>query len=405
MSDNSNVSWFEVSLGALQNNIRNLRLLLTNQKFGAVLKANAYGHGLQTVLQAVHADVDIFFVVLVSDGKKIREYELTRGIERKRIVVIGSIVEAEIEDLIDYELEAAIADDSWIESIKKLRFLKKKIKAHVFLESGLYREGFEGRDITVRYDFLKHALDVIEPIAAYSHFANTEDVTEQAYAKAQIKKFHDGVKILSDMLEVPNKLELHFAASAAAMLLPESRLDIARFGIALYGYWPSQETRLSSFLQVGGVQGKSTVELEACLSWKCKSQLIKLVQNGSYVGYGCTYKCTKPTFIAIFPVGYFDGYPRACTAKAHVLIENTRCPVIGRVMMNHIIVDATCVPEIEKKKEVIAVLLGQNGQEVFENSSASADSITVEMFSSWAQTIPYEIVARFPGHLIRKLVS
>ena len=129
------------------------------------------------------------------------------------------------------------------------------------------------------------------------------------------------------------------------------------------------------------------------LTWKCKSQIVKWIKKGSFVGYGCTYRCTQDTRVAVFPVGYFDGYPRLASGKAYVLINQKRCPVIGRVMMNHIIVDVTQVTSRVQRLE--ATLIGRDGKE----------SISAESLANWSQTIHYEIITRLGAHLPRILTK
>src|SRR5947209_2150928 len=153
-------------------------------------------------------------------------------------------------------------------------------------------------------EWLKDARDVIEVVGALSHFANTEDVTEQNYATQQLDAFEAGLAKLREALSLSGPIERHIAASAAALLMPRARLDAVRIGISLYGLWASNETRLSARAVLGQVP-----ELKPALAWKCKSQLTKWLPAGSYVGYGCTYRCPAETRIAVLPMGYYDGYP------------------------------------------------------------------------------------------------
>jgi alanine racemase len=220
-----------------------------------------------------------------------------------------------------------------------------------------------------------------------SHFANTEDVTEQEYARTQLSNFDAGVQVLQARAGVDADVQRHFAASAAALVLPPSRLDVVRIGIAMYGLWPSAETRLSARVVLGALPA-----LEPVLTWKVPSQAVKWLPAGSYVGYGCTWKCAADTRVAILPVGYWDGYPRLASGKAHVLVNGRRCAVLGRVMMNHLIVDVTHA--VSTEAPVTATLLGRDGDE----------SISAETLSGWAQTIHYETMTRLGPHLRRVVV-
>jgi alanine racemase len=399
MTQKSKISFLEISSANLVSNILTLKNQVQNSLFGIVVKGNAYGHGLREIVSATYLYVDVYFVILVSDAIEIRSLEhkshdtFNPHKKNKRIVVIGAISEHEIEDIIQYNLEVSISDDLWVQFLHRIKKIDKKIKAHVFIETGLYREGFEGLDILSRYSFLKEHTEKIEVVAAFSHFANTEDVTEQEYALSQLKRFDEGVKLLQNLLNL-SLLERHFAASAAAILLPSTHFDMVRVGIAAYGIWPSAETRISAKLNAS----QELISLASVLSWKCLSQVIKKVPAGSFIGYGCSFKCQNETFIAVLPLGYFDGYFRSMSQKAYVLVQGIRCPVIGRIMMNHIIVDVSQVHNIHNLTEVEAVLLGES------HSGQKMEKITAEMLSAWAGTIPYELLARLPRHLERRLI-
>jgi alanine racemase len=120
--------------------------------------------------------------------------------------------------------------------------------------------------------------------------------------------------------------------------------------------------------------------------------VVKWLPEGSYVGYGCTWRCSEATRVAVLPVGYFDGYPRMVSGKAHVLVHGRRCPVLGRVMMNHVIVDVTRATHDERP--LVATLLGRDGDE----------TVSAEALAGWADTIHYEITTRLGAHLGRRVV-
>ena len=402
-------SWLETNRQGLEHNLRCFRSL--SSPLGVVLKANAYGHGLAQVVEAVHPWVDVIFVIEASDGEWIRTWESKEGKAQRRIIVIGRAEPGHPQRLRSLGIEMALGDSDWSDHVQSLRSSNAtspastassasgatgaaspqtrsaKLRVHVQLDTGLGREGYLPQAIAEKYAFLKEATDVLEIKGVMSHFANTEDVTEQSYALHQLQQFQEGLAALKTLMGTNENWEQHFAASAAAMVLPESRMSLLRVGISLYGLWPSSETRVSSKLVLG-----EPLKILPCLTWKCRSQLVKSLPAGEFVGYGCTWKSASPTRIAVFPVGYYDGYPRAASGKAHVLIQGRRCPVIGRVMMNHILVDVGGVASDDAPLE--ATLMGAQGNE----------AITADHLASWAGTIPYEIVARLGGHLKRILV-
>jgi alanine racemase len=306
------------------------------------------------------------------------------------VLVIGAIAPEEAVALAREGVDAVVADHSWREAGAVLRAarLERPLRVHVHIDTGLGREGFTLEQLPRDTGFLAEDRDVFELAGVLSHFSNTEDVTEQAYALAQLEAFETGVARLVEQLSPAHPPQRHIAASAASLVLPRARYDALRVGISLYGLWPSPETRLSARLVLGELP-----TLRPVLSWRCRSQVVKWLPAGSYVGYGCTYRCSEPTRIAVLPVGYFDGYPRLVSGKAHVLVNGRRCPVLGRVMMNHLIVDVTRATPDERP--VTATLLGHDGDE----------AVSAEALAGWAQTIHYEVVTRLGAHLRRVVVD
>jgi alanine racemase len=392
--DAVHASWLELSASALRHNVGVFRALegrsAPARSLGAVLKGNAYGHGLAQVLPLVHGQVDVLYFIAPGDALTVREYERAHGLPRRQALVLGAVAPQEAVVLAREGVDVVVADRSWSEAVAVLRAAKldKPLRVHVHIDTGLGREGFTLEQLPRETHFLCEAGDVLEVVGALSHFANTEDVTEQGYALSQVEAFEAGVAFLSSQLKAEKPLQRHIAASAAALVLPKARYEAQRVGISLYGLWPSPETRLSARLVLGEVP-----VLKPVLSWRCRSQVVKWLPAGSYVGYGCTYRCPEPTRIAVLPVGYYDGYPRLASGKAHVLVNGRRCPVLGRVMMNHLIVDVTRATSDERP--VTATLLGRDGEE----------SVSAESLAGWAQTIHYEIVTRLGAHLRRVVVE
>ncbi|MFN8546712.1 MAG: alanine racemase C-terminal domain-containing protein [Candidatus Eisenbacteria bacterium] len=174
----------------------------------------------------------------------------------------------------------------------------------------------------------------------------------------------------------------HTACTAAALTLPESLFDLLRLGIGAYGLWPSRETLVST-------RAHSTLELKPVLSWKTRVTQLKWVEAGEYVGYGLSHRCGHRTRLGVLPIGYADGYDRGLSAVAHVLVRKRRAPVIGRICMNITLIDLTDVADAAIEDEVI--LIGRSANE----------ALGAERLAGWAQTIPYEIVARLTPSLPR----
>jgi len=382
-------SFLELSARAVAANLAVFRTLAgPERQLGGVLKGNAYGHGLAPMLSLAHPLLDVLYVIRPEEALAIRRWEAQTQAPRKQVLVMGAVnVEACVE-LARAQVTVVAASEDFREVGAALRAAKLTLETHLHLDTGLSREGFTLAQLgSGAADFFKADADVLELTGVMSHFANTEDVTEQDYARRQLQQFEAGLATLRERLGLERPLTRHFAASAAALVLPPSRLDVQRVGIALYGLWPSTETRLSARVVLGEVPA-----LEPVLAWRVPSQVVKWLGAGSYVGYGCTYRCSAATRVAVLPVGYWDGYPRLASGKAHVLVRGHRCPVLGRVMMNHLIVDVTHAAPDERP--LVATLLGRDGDE----------QVSAESLAGWAQTIHYELITRLGAHLRRVVV-
>lgn len=390
-------SWIELSKSAIIKNINTYRSQMESHIIlGGVIKGNAYGHGFQEILECIHGYVDVLFVISPLDAFKIRKFEKDNELVQKRVIVLGAISPAEAVLCAKKVIEVAITGPFWESYISELRKSEKEkgnsyrqLKAHLHIDTGLSREGFMLEEIQTKLNFLKENNDLIYVQGVMSHFANTEDVTEQSYAFEQIAKLDRAYDLITEELNIGYKLEKHIAQSASTLIIPASHYDIARIGISLYGLWPSNETKLSA-----KVVKSELPNLKPVLTWKCHSQSIKKISAGTYIGYGCSCRADRDLRVALLPVGYFDGYPRLLSNKGYVLVNGIRCKILGRVMMNHIIVDVTEATR-ENTSEVVATLLGKDGNE----------AVSAEQIADWAQTINYEVVTRIAPHLKRLVVD
>jgi alanine racemase len=261
---------------------------------------------------------------------------------------------------------------------------KRKAYLHIKLETGTHRQGIEEGDLLPFIERIKkHPYLIVEGIS--THFANIEDTTDHSYAQSQLQRFRHSLNHLTkNKVEIPVK---HAACSAATILFPETTFDMVRVGIMTYGLWPSKETYLSCLQRQ-----KNPIRLKPVLSWKTRIVQIKEVAEGAFIGYGCTHKTTRPTKVAILPVGYYDGYDRKLSNSSYVLVKGKRAPVRGRVAMNFIAVDITDIQGAKLEDEV--VLLGRQGKE----------TINAESLASLCGTINYEIVTRI-SPLLPRLVK
>jgi len=374
------MTWIELDSKALHNNVSNLKSLAGKRELAPAVKANAYGHGVGEIVSMLSREqVSYLSVHSLEEAAEIRSLGWGR-----HILVVGYIGLGDLDSVFDLELEPTVYN---IETIRKLGKLadryKKNANLHLKIETGTNRQGVRINDLKKYTDEIKkHKFLKLKGVS--THFANIEDTTNHSYAKSQLKLFNEAVsKIKKGGL---NPKLRHTACSAALLLFEKTRFDMVRPGIAVYGLWPSKETYLSYRLQ-----GKSNDLLEPVLSWKTRIIQIKDVPKDSFVGYGCTYRTTSRTRLAILPIGYSDGYDRSLSNLAYVLIKGKRAPVRGRVCMNLMMVDITDITGVRLEDEV--TLIG--GQE---DEYLSADSL-----ADWSGTVNYEIVSRINGK-IRKII-
>ncbi len=378
MKQNKLLSWIELSQSALKNNISSLAKLSGGKLLAVSVKANAYGHGLLEVVSLLKNNTSVDYLTVHSQEEAIN-CRLAGWL--KNILVMGPL--EDLNTIFEFQLEPVIFE---LRTLGELGMLgdkyKTKVKTHLKLETGTNRLGITEKELPKFIETYKKYKSLAKPYGAYTHFANIEDTTNHEYAQYQLKQFNRLLKILSSKRMNP-KLK-HTASSAATILFGKTHFDMVRPGISVYGYWPSKETYLSYRLE-----GGDNKLFKEVLSWKSRVIQLKDLPPDSFVGYGCTYRTTSKTKLAVLPVGYYDGYDRGLSNQGYVLIKGKRAPVRGRVCMNIMMVDVSDIPGIKVGEEVI--LLGKSQKE-----KISADNL-----ADWANSINYEILSRMSPHIVR----
>lgn len=383
MSKPEPLTWVEISRSALEHNVGEFRKLVGKERLlTAVVKANAYGHGIiQTARILLDAGVDWLGVHSLDEGLTLREV----GVDSP-IILLGYTPLSDLKEAVHNQLRLTVYNRETIDRLAKITDeLKKRSYLHLKLETGTQRQGLVEGEIPAFLETLRrHPNLVLEGIS--THFANIEDTTDHSYARGQLEEFARLAKQIEDKgTPVPLK---HAACTAAALLFPQTYFGMVRLGIGLYGLWPSKETYVSCLQK-----GDDMPELRPVLTWKTKIAQLKTVPKGCYVGYGCTYRTTHEARLAVLPLGYYEGYPRGLSNVGRVLARGMRAPVRGRVCMNNIMVDVTDVPDAALEDEV--VLLGSQGDEV----------ISAESLANMVGSINYEIVSRINPLLPRIVVE
>jgi alanine racemase len=373
--------WIEIDRRALASNVRHFRALVGRRRLLAVVKANAYGHGIVEIARLALAEgVDWLGVHSLEEGAALRQSGIAAP-----ILVLGPVAPGRCEEALRYDLRLTVYDRETGERLSAAAIrLGTKARIHIKVETGTNRQGLRAAELTAFARRLAR-LPGIEIEGLSSHFANIEDTTSLEYAKRQTAQFAEGTALLRKVgIRVPIR---HMAATGAAIVYPESQFDMIRLGIGLYGLWPSKETYLSCRLRK-----RKPFVLKPVLSWRAKIAQVKRVPKGAFVGYGCTFRTTRPTRLAVIPVGYADGYDRALSNAAHVLVRGKRAAVRGRIAMNFFTADVTDIPSAAAGDAV--TLIGRDGRE-----TVSADAL-----AALAGTISYEILARLNPAIPRVVV-
>ena len=369
------LNWVEIDARAIHWNVTQFRRRLgPDVLLGAVVKSNAYGHGMLAVATlACEAGADWLCVNSVDEAVCLR----AAG-HRAEILVMGYVPGDQLEAVVEHHLRPVVYNLETIDRLDRLATEDDPVGLHLKVETGTHRQGIAEADVVPLARKVQQSPRLtLEGIS--THFANIEDSTDHSFAQAQIATFSR----ISEALEAAGLPVLlrHAACSAASLLFTRTHLDLVRVGISLYGLWPSKETYVSCL-----ERGKPTLDLHPALTWKTRIAQVKTVEEGAYVGYGCTYRVTRRSRIAVLPVGYHEGYDRGLSGVAHVLVRGRRAPVRGRICMNMCMVDVTDVPGASLEDEV--VLLGRQGEE----------RVSAEQLAEWCGTISYEIVSRIhPG--------
>lgn len=371
-------TWVEIDKAALLGNVEALRAASGRTPFMGVVKSNAYGHHLETVVGILSGSVDWFGVNSIEEALRIRARDVTTP-----VLVMGAPDPELAKDA------SAVGGVRLVVSTNdQLKAVHDRAPRTTFVlkaDTGMSRLGTRGEKFEGLLETARSLGCSVEGVM--THFANVEDVTDQTYAELQLTRF-DEMRRRALAVFPGQKLLFHAAASAAALILPAARLDLVRFGISLYGFWPSRETRISALSLFG-----SLPDLRPVLSWKSTIVHVNDVEAGAYIGYGCTHRVSRDTRVGVIPVGYFEGYERGLSNRSYVLVRGRRARLLGRVCMNMIMVDMTDIPGA--KAGDTAVLIG----------SDSGDQITADELADLTSTIHYEVVTRIQQDLPRIVVD
>jgi alanine racemase len=359
----SRPTWAEINLQALAENFRALRERVNaDVKIMAVVKADAYGHGaVECAKRVAQEGADWFGVALPEEGIALRE----AGV-RQPILCLGGFWAGQEQACLQHNLVPVVYRADMIEALDRVaRDAGVVVDAHLKIDTGMGRLG-------VRYD---HALEFVDSIRDYgnvridglmTHFASADDPSQECFTQDQLARFREVVRALR---ERGLKVTYEDCANSAAMsAYPRSWGNMVRPGGVLYGLWRDILPPLDKPLK-----------LRPVMSLHSRVMLLKWVERGETLGYGCTFEASRDTLVATLPIGYNDGYARALSNRGRVIVRGKYASVVGRISMDLTLVDVTDVPNVRLNDRV--TLLGEE----------AALTIPVEDIAKTAGTLSYEI--------------
>lgn len=361
-----------IDFSAFAHNVATIQQRVGAARIMAVVKANAYGHGLvQSGLFLQAQGVHALAVAFINEAIELRKNGVTIP-----ILVLGSIIAEQLPLYFAHNIDIMAA------SIEKLNLINAyaqqynaKARVHLKLDTGLGRIGMR---VSRADEFFSHALalNTIELVGVASHFA-TSDEQDHSYMYYQLEQFIQACTFFEkNGLPMPIR---HIANSGAIIQCPESYLDMVRPGIMLYGVYPSLWMR-------------SLVSLKPVMSLTAKVVYFKVTQQNQSVSYGRTWHASQDTRVVTIPVGYGDGYPRALSNKGIVLINGKRYPIVGNVCMDQLMINVG-------NDDVF------NGQEVVLIGTSGNDEISINDIAALYGGSPYELLVSMNNRIHRKYVN
>jgi alanine racemase len=363
--------WAEVDLDALRENLAWIRHRVgPHVRIMTVVKADAYGHGLKQIAALLmQSGTDVFGVANLTEAQAIRS--VGRGWP---ILMLGACLPFEVETAVREEVMPTISKFEEAEQFSTVAARLGKVAGlHLKIDTGMGRLGMEP----------KHAPELWKRIAGlpgvkirglYTHFSSVED--DVTFSRAQKRRFAR----LLETLPHASLDYLHANNSGALLFEQDTHFNAVRPGLLVYGVLPRGSRQLRSELQQ---------QVKPALSWKCRVSLVKTISRGAALSYGRSFIAPRPMRVATLTAGYGDGYLRAGSNRARVLIAGAFCRILGRVTMDQMIADVSHLKTIQSGDEV--VLIGRQGEH----------EITANEVARWCQTIPWEVLTAITARVPR----
>ena len=361
-----------VDLDALAYNFRNIREKVGSSRIMAVVKANAFGHGLLRIAQELEKlGVDQLGVAFLEEGIALRRSGVTCP-----ILVLGGIIGNQIDYFLEFDLQLTASSTFKVHQIDEAaKRLGKRAQIHLKIDCGMRRIGVRAENA---HQLFEAALEAqhCETVGIFTHFSSS-DSADREISLRQIDQFEHATRYFErEGLKMPPR---HMANSGAILQYPEASYEIVRPGCLLYGFYPSSEVA-------------QTVQVKPVMTLKSRVVYFKQVSAGQGVSYNSTWLAPQDTRVVTIPVGYGDGYSRGLSGKAEVLINGRRYPVIGNITMDALMVD---IGQDSAFNGDEVVLLGRQGAEKIEPSE----------LAKYLDTIPYEILTSINTRVPRRYIG
>lgn len=370
----------EISKKALKHNLDQLKAILPpGFTLIAVIKANAYGHGMSGVAEVIKDRVAYMAVSTIEDGLALRG----NGINQK-LLIMGNWDcrnETLLKEAVEKEFELSIYNLEMLNALQATAAeMNRTARIHIKVDTGMRRFGVLESEALEFFEATRKTPAIIVQ-GVFSHLGTADE--ESGFTDTQESRFRT---LLNRLSERGSSIPLRHLYNSAGSMRENLLGNACRIGILLYGLYPSGYCRQQMEVRV------PEFSLQPVLAWKTRVMQVKRVPEGSLVSYGGIYRTKGDETLAILPIGHFDGYDRGLSNKADVLVRGKRCPVAGRVCMNQTVINVSGVPGARVGDEV--VLLGKAGEE----------EITAEELAEKIDTVVYEIVTRINPLLPRVYV-
>lgn len=359
---NKDRAWIEINRNHLKNNIKEIKKIISDKtKIMAVVKANAYGHGIIPISKELNKlGIEDFAVATLEEGIILRQNHI-----KGNILILGYTHFDDIPYVIKYDLIQTIVDYEYAKRLEELK-LDRKIKVHIKINTGMNRIGESYKHIDKLLEIYKmKSLDIL---GTFTHLSvsDSNKAEDIEFTQNQIKSFDHCVQILKE--NNCNVGNLHVQASYGVLNYPELTYDYVRIGIMMYGNLSSQKdvTKLKP-------------DIKPVLSLKARITSIKEINKDEAVGYGRGFIATNNIKIASVAVGYADGYPRNLSNHAKVIINGQIVPVIGRICMDQLMIDISTLMNV-KVGDVVS-LIGEDNEILAESIADQTGTISNEILS------------------------